>query len=1146
MTLTSPSSRSFQTPGQLLLPASATHAAAGYDRRRHGIHNLNRPEIIADPGRYIAAIAELGPLFYDQVGRVWVCAGYQECVSILTDTRVFSSARPHDPAQLAERGFTDVAGIAEILSRQMLFTDPPDHSAIRSAIGREFTPAAVSTHDPLMQAIVDQVLDTLPESGTLDVVHGFADELPTALIASLLGLEDHIDQLPRWADAYEKLIGSVSTLPHIKDQGILPVLAEASNVLRSVAARRLAKPGSDLISRMVEGLSRTMPDSALDVAVANCLVMVAGGYQTLTHLVSTGLLLLDSHPEQQHLLRQDPSLAASAVDEIMRLDGSSQYVARRALSDTVISGVQIRAGETVIALLAAANLDSRQFTDPRAFKIHRREGRHLGFGRGKHYCIGAPYAERMAQHALTAFLRRYSSYRLASRADALTWGPHANTRCPAHLWIEANPELARPARERSTASARERYLLTQVWTDTAAPLGPWRCWHQVFEQMARISPDTVAVEHAGVRYRYGEIDEFANALAWTLRSRGVEPESVIAVVMDRSVEMVVAMLAIAKAGGAFLLADAQCPTERLATMMREASVRLTLTDQRTPTSMQASCTDVLTVELDGRRADRPRTGVHPGNTAYVVFTSGTTGRPKGIAISHEGVVNLHRAHKDIFRPGPSDRVLQFLSPSWDGCVYEVVMALLCGATLVVVPAAQLVVGPPLVRLLQRHRITIFTCTPSVWSALPAEPLPDLRIAAAAGERLPAKTVARWRTDGRRFLNLYGPAEAAVWSSWHECDGTEDDPPIGRPIPNKRLYVLDERGEIAPIGEDGELCVAGVGIGRYLARPELMESAFAEDPFDSGQLLYRTGDICRWRDDGVLEYRGRRDRQTKIRGQRVELDEVERVLQGAPGVLACTVEPRNGHLAARVVADEPWDEKTARAWLRDRLHSGMVPTEYERVAELPRTLTGKAASSPQKQASNSANVTSPTVAANPAAATRSDEPGPSTSANVTSVPIASTIIPAAGTGAGGPRQTPATCTNVTSVAATPFRGLDEPRSSTSANVTSLPMTSALAGTTTGLARQGPATCVNVTSSAVTALTWQISRMFAACLQVPQASVKTHSDFFDIGGDSLTVAELLTSLERDVQVVLDVEALLSSPTPSTIADLVSRRLSEGGQP
>ncbi|BCJ55991.1 hypothetical protein Asp14428_74660 [Actinoplanes sp. NBRC 14428] len=289
-------------------------------------------------------------------------------------------------------------------------------------------------------------------------------------------------------------------------------------------------------------------------------------------------------------------------------------------------------------------------------------------------------------------------------------------------------------------------------------------------------------------------------------------------------------------------------------------------------------------------------------------------------------------------------MVQFLSLNFDGCVSEIVLALLCGATLVLAGPADLMPGPPLARLLRQRRITIAIMTPSVWAVTPHAELPDLRLAAFAGERLRGELVRRWRSPGRRLLNLYGPAEAAVWATWHECTGDEN-PPIGRPIHGKRVYVLDDDRRLVPVGTPGELHIGGVGIGRYLGRPDRMAEAFVPDPFagEPGRLLYRTGDVCVWSPDGVLEYVGRRDRQVKIRGQRVELDEVERVLEQVPAVSSCLVVESDGRLTATVVpsATAPWREAEVRAHLAEHLHTGMIPATFTLVERLPITRNGKA-------------------------------------------------------------------------------------------------------------------------------------------------------------------------------------------------------------
>jgi amino acid adenylation domain-containing protein len=948
---------------------------AAYSRKRHGIHNLGRPEVIADPRVYIDAIAELGPLFYDEVGSVWVCSGYAETAQILGDHRRFSSARSHNSDQLNKRGLGTVASITDMIYEQMLFVDPPKHTEIRGLIREQFTNSRVRSRDDAMKAIVDRILTELPRGGTVDLVADFAGRLPSALVAHLLGMEGREERLTRWADAYERLLGSLSTLPHVRDQEVKTVLAEAMSGFREEALKRLISPGDDIISSMVSGFRDGPPtEEELFSIAANCIVLVGGGYQTLTHLVTTGLLLLHDHPEQLRKLRENPEIIDSAIDEFMRLNGSSQYIARQATEDVELNGMTVSAGQTVILHLAAANLDPRTYPDPHSLDITRRGAKHLGFGMGRHYCTGAPYAERMARWAISGFLARYSTYAPEQTPDAIVWGHHANTRCLERaLFRVASHEEHRVDVPADPGERTQREIETSIthdtedtderrndvlgagpldvehhrqlvdWNDTATPLLGTPCWHQVFEQRAHLAPDTVAVDDQDTRLTYRELDQRANAMAAVLRGHGVQPGSVVGVVMERSVEFVVAVLAIAKAGGAFLLADVSCPAERLHAMIAEASVSLVVTSPGDATRLDLPV-PFLTVDPQAGAARPPISGVSAGDPAYVVFTSGTTGRPKAIVINHEAVVNLHQGQRQIFRLGDGDRVLQFLSPNFDGCFADICLALLCGATLVVSTTARLTVGPPLLRFLQEQRITVAILTVSVWSALPEGPLPDLRIAAAAGERLPAAWVTRWSAPGRRLLNLYGPAETAVMATWHECATGDVTPPIGRPIANKRVYVVDEQLRPVPIGEDGELCIGGIGIGRYLNRPELMEERFALDPFAEhpGQLLYKTGDICRWLPDGTLEYVGRRDRQVKIRGQRVELDEVERVLEGAPGVAACLVREQDGKLEALVVTrGGDLDEPAVRDHLRAHLHSGMVPSSFVVVEELPRTTNGKA-------------------------------------------------------------------------------------------------------------------------------------------------------------------------------------------------------------
>ncbi|MFD3558111.1 amino acid adenylation domain-containing protein [Streptomyces sp. NPDC058686] len=856
------------------------------------------------------------------------------------------------------RGLDAVANVAGMVSEQMLFLDPPRHSEIRAGLREQFAKSAVRARDDEMRAIAESVLREIPGSGTADLVADFAARLPPALVAHLLGMVGREDELTRWADAYDSLLGSLSSLPEVKDLHVAAVLDEAVRVFRAEAVRRISTPGPDMISAMVAGLddaafSKSERDDVLHSVAANCVVIAGGGYQTLTNLVVSGLALLDSHPDQRQALRADPGLIGGAINEFMRFAGSSQYLARRTVVDTEIAGHRLLAGQTVIVHLAAANLDAQQFPDGHRFDITRRGARHLGFGLGRHYCAGAPYAERMAGWAITGFLDRFPNYSLPGGLSAVQWGTHANTRSPARAIVSLAPAsattLPRPAAADSTAlSAAEKHRVVVEFNDTRTASEPYECWHEGFERRARLAPDATAVDVQGTAYSYRAIDRRANALAHRLRAHGIEPETVVGIVMDRGVDFVISVLAVAKAGGAVLLADETCPRDRLRAMLQDSSAGLVLTDASRATDILIdSGTKILPVDTSGCGDVPPRSAVSSGNTAYVVFTSGTTGRPKPIAISHRGAVNLHIAQRQAFRLEPTDRVLQFLSPNFDGCFGDIVLALLSGATLVPARGRDLTIGPPLARFMAEQRVTAAILTPSIWLTLPQNDLPGLRIAAAAGERLTGEVLRRWKTPQRRFLNLYGPAETAVMATWHECLN-EESPPIGRPAANVQLYILDQDAAPVAMGAEGELYIGGPGVGRYISRPALMEERFITTPFpaDRPGLLYRTGDMARWLADGTVEYLGRRDRQVKIRGQRVELDEVERVLGAAHEVAACVAAERAGRLEALIVPERPGiDHAALHRYLRAHLHSGMMPTSIAEVAELPRNISGKAIFAP---------------------------------------------------------------------------------------------------------------------------------------------------------------------------------------------------------
>ncbi|WP_031013669.1 non-ribosomal peptide synthetase, partial [Streptomyces purpeochromogenes] len=404
-------------------------------------------------------------------------------------------------------------------------------------------------------------------------------------------------------------------------------------------------------------------------------------------------------------------------------------------------------------------------------------------------------------------------------------------------------------------------------------------------------PSAPALAFEGVELTYGEVAARVDAFAGHLASCGVGPEAVVAVALPRSVDLVVSLLAVLRAGGAYVPVDPDYPADRVAYMLSDSRPALLVTDSATLPGL-GEC-GVPVVLVDGL-ADEPGTPVaapaypradHP---AYVIYTSGSTGRPKGVVVPHGGIASLARAQRDAFGVGPGSRVLQFAALSFDAAAWEIVMGLLSGATLVVAPAERLMPGPDLAALCAEQDVTHVTLPPTALAVLPDDALPAGATVVVAGEACPPELVARW-SEGRRMINAYGPTETTVCATMSAPLSGRTVPPIGRPIAGARVYVLDAALRPVAPGVTGELYIAGDGLARgYLGRPSLTAERFLAAPFGpAGSRMYRTGDLARWTSDGELEYQGRADTQVKVRGFRIELGEVESALNGVTGVTGAT-------------------------------------------------------------------------------------------------------------------------------------------------------------------------------------------------------------------------------------------------------------------
>ncbi|RKH14792.1 amino acid adenylation domain-containing protein [Corallococcus sp. CA053C] len=518
--------------------------------------------------------------------------------------------------------------------------------------------------------------------------------------------------------------------------------------------------------------------------------------------------------------------------------------------------------------------------------------------------------------------------------------------------LVAAPE--RPVSSLSLLTGDERRQVLVDWNATRADF-PDTCVHSLFEAQARRTPHALAATFEGTHLTYAELDARANQLAHALRRWGVGPEVRVALSVERSLDVVIGLLGILKAGGAWVPVDPLLPRERLAFMLEDSGAEVLVTQaalrDRFPEAHRAHvlCLDSEREALAAEATEAPWTGVTPRHLAYLLYTSGSTGTPKGTAVEHRSVVNLVTHEAVAYGIGPGSRVLQFANLSFDLSVEEILTTLCAGATLVLAPLEKLMPGAPLRALLREEGVTVISLTPAALAATPADGLPALRTVISGGEALPREVVASW-APGRRFLNTYGPTEATVVATLTECVEDGRVPAIGRPLANVRTYVLDGRGEPVPVGVQGELYVGGVGVARgYAGRPALTAERFLPDGFSDtpGARLYRTGDVVRWREDGTLEFVGRVDAQVKVRGFRIELGEIEHVLRGHPSlkdavVLAREDVPGDKRLVAYVVAGEGTglDLEALRAHVQQHLPGYMVPAAFVPLASLPLTPNGK--------------------------------------------------------------------------------------------------------------------------------------------------------------------------------------------------------------
>ncbi|HEX6969524.1 MAG TPA: Pls/PosA family non-ribosomal peptide synthetase [Micromonosporaceae bacterium] len=440
-----------------------------------------------------------------------------------------------------------------------------------------------------------------------------------------------------------------------------------------------------------------------------------------------------------------------------------------------------------------------------------------------------------------------------------------------------------------------------------------RRMHQVFEAACDHGPTRVALECDSERLTYLELDQRANRLAHHLRDLGVRTGARVALLLPRSVDMYVALLAVGKAGAAFVPIDPASPADRIAYIAEDADVDLLLTSSVLADGtvglnrrilLMDDCRDASAAAPGSRPQLEADDALDPDPTAYVIYTSGSSGRPKGVEVAQSSICNFLDVVPAVYDVRPSDRVYQGMTIAFDFSIEEIWPTWAVGATLVAGPTGVGRLGAELADFLEEREITVFYCVPTLLATIPRD-LPRIRTLLVGGEACPGRLVERWSRPGRRILNTYGPTEATVTATW--CELRPGRPvTIGRPLPTYSVVLLDEQRRLVPDGEVGEICIGGPGVARgYVGRPELTADRFIEHALAApGGRLYRTGDLGRLTEDGEIEYLGRADAEVKIRGHRVDLGEIENVLLEDPEVaeaVAALVPVADDPAAARELA-----------------------------------------------------------------------------------------------------------------------------------------------------------------------------------------------------------------------------------------------------
>ncbi|MEW6732939.1 MAG: amino acid adenylation domain-containing protein, partial [Acidobacteriota bacterium] len=542
------------------------------------------------------------------------------------------------------------------------------------------------------------------------------------------------------------------------------------------------------------------------------------------------------------------------------------------------------------------------------------------------------------------------------------------TRLSSHFQTLLSSLLADPSQRICNLpllSESERKQLLIEWNNTLVYRSQDKSVHQLFEEQSERTPDAIALICENIQLSYRELNIRANQLAYYLMKLGVTPEAPIGICLERSIEMIVALLGILKAGGTYVPLDPAYPKDRLAFILIDTQLTVLLTESRFAETLPDLSRQLICIDTDWQiivrqATDNPALRTLTNNAAYIIYTSGSMGKPKGVIVQHHALVNYIEDAIFAYQFSPDDRILQFASINFDASAEEIYPCLSCGATLVLRNNTMLSSVLNFLQQCKEWRITVLDLPTAYWHEIVSQlanvdlkQLASLRLVILGGERALPERLAVWQQHlGKavRLFNSYGPTEATVVATRCELfEQEEGEVPIGRPISNTRVYLLDRDLQPVPRGIIGELYIGGVGLAiGYLNQPTLSAESFIPDPFSKlpGARLYKTGDLVRYRLDGKLEFYARIDQQVKIRGFRVELGEIEAVLSEYPGVLQCLVIaceelPGDRRLAAYLVCQQTRPSTSELySFAKQRLPDFMIPVTFFIVEKIPLTPNGK--------------------------------------------------------------------------------------------------------------------------------------------------------------------------------------------------------------